>query len=449
MLKLDFSLFRWSQVTKRSYYTTAVLLCLVSAASHAALRVIGTYEWRTKPSPTYRLIYDDNGRRAPDGTINGGLIWLDHAYNKYDMFYNATLGTGESARRFAQDLTEESPTYEFSLKPGFTIHSWDGPWRLPHAGTNPTSNPKDSEMLHLVAEELGNPVGTRFYNHGVFENIMWHSPSDQGSGFYGYWLHQDKETSKGTEIWYNTAEGRQETVPAAFHGGYALFVRSATVSFDSSAAGAADADQPAPRLEGYIVSAGTSRDLDAFREPHSYTPAAGRMSADIVGMAMAGSDDHIYAWHRDGTVSSGSPSDLDAYRSSYTYSLPPGKTPVDIVGMGITGSDDHVYAWYRDGTVSAGTSSDLDAYRAPYRYTLAPGKTPADIVEMGIAGSNDRVYTWYRDASVSAGTSSDLDAHRVPYHYTLPAGKTITDITGMAIAGSNDHVYTWYGLSIK
>lgn len=97
-----------------------------------------------------------------------------------------------------------------------------------------------------------------------------------------------------------------------------------------------------------------------------------------------------------GVVSSGTSWDLDQYRALYRYSLPPGKTPNDIVGMGIAGSNDHVYVWYRDGTVSSGSSRALAQYRKPYRYSLPPGKTPSHIVGIGIAGSNDRVYVWYR-----------------------------------------------------
>jgi hypothetical protein len=214
-------------------------------------------------------------------------------------------------------------------------------------------------------------------------------------------------------------------------------------------AGIVNVAEPMGLLEGFVVSAGSSEDLDAFREPYNYVPPDGRLMVDIVGMGISGSNDYVYAWYEDGTVSSGASSDLDFYRTPYSYSLPQGKTPADIVGMGIAGSDDHVYAWYRDGTVSSGISSDLDLYQAPYSYSLPPGKTPADIVGMGIAGSSDRVYAWYRDGTVSSGTSSDLDLYRAPYSYDPPHGKTPLDIAGIGIAGSNDYVYVWYRLSIK
>ncbi len=186
---------------------------------------------------------------------------------------------------------------------------------------------------------------------------------------------------------------------------------------------------------------------------------------DIVGMGIAGSNDHVYVWYKDGTVSSGSSSNLTKYRNPYKFTLPPKGsvvamegitqpvyTPQDIVGMGIAGSNDHVYVWYADGFVSAGNSSNLAAYRKPYRYVLPDGKKPDDIVGMGIAGSDDHVYVWYKDGTVSAGNSWDLAAYRKPYNYSLPPGASYKNIVGMGITGADgpkgprpdDHVYVWY-----
>lgn len=166
----------------------------------------------------------------------------------------------------------------------------------------------------------------------------------------------------------------------------------------------------------------------------------------IVGIGIACSNDRVYVWYEDGTLSVGTSANLGAYQpylpGHTTYTLPPGKTPLDIVGISIA-SDDHVYAWYRDGTASSGTSSDLDKYRLPYSYSLAPGKSPGDVAGIGIACSNDHVYAWYKDGTVSSGKSSDLDQYRTPYTYTLPPGKGAAHLVGIDIAG-NDHVYAWY-----
>jgi len=334
-------------MARRFVFILAAMLCVLSTVGHATLNIIGTISWDGMGGPPMNLIYDNNGRRSANGSILGGLIWLDRTYSSGEIRVDASLGTGENARLFA-DLMNQSAGWIITLKPGFTIDSWDSGWRLPHSGTDPTSNPADSEMLHLVEDELGNKRGTPFYERGIFEHILVESPNNKGDGFFAYWLERDSESNQGAEIWYNTRTGRQEeNVWAGFHGGYALFVRSATVSYDPSAAGVVDAAEPMGLLEGFIVSVGSSDSLDAFGEPYSYDPADGRALIDIVGMGISGSDDHVYVWYGDGTVSSGTSSDLDFYRSPYSYSLPKGKAPEDIAGIGIAGSNDHVYVWYR------------------------------------------------------------------------------------------------------
>ena len=93
-----------------------------------------------------------------------------------------------------------------------------------------------------------------------------------------------------------------------------------------------------------------------------------------------------------GTVSSGSSNNFAKYRNLYGYTLPQGKVSGDIVGVGIAGSNDHCYYWFRDGTVCSGTSSNADKYRTLYAFDYPSGKS---IVGIGIAGSNDHVYAWY------------------------------------------------------
>ena len=136
-------------------FLSAVMLCALSMASHATLTVIGTMGWDEMSGPPMNLIYDDNGRRSLNGSILGGLIWLDSSYGSGEIGVDASLGTGENARLFA-DLMNQSAGWIITPKPGYTIDSWDSGWRLPHSGSNPTSNPMDSELLHLVVDELGN-----------------------------------------------------------------------------------------------------------------------------------------------------------------------------------------------------------------------------------------------------------------------------------------------------
>jgi len=240
--------------------------------------------------------------------------------------------------------------------------------------------------------------------------------------------------------------------PALNSDGWLVGVASWTNSVDESTyrpawevfdwiAGIRAASDPGP-TEGSVVFGGTSRDLDAYRPAQPYTLKPG--ATDVAGIAIAGSDDVVYAWYFDGTVSAGDTRNLTSRRAPYAYTLPPGKTPQDIVDLGITGSDDHVFAWYRDGTVSSGTSSDLDAYRAPEPYTLPPGKAIGDIVGIGIAGSNDHVFVWYADGTVSSGNSRDLDAYTPPQPVSMPPERSAGQIMAQAIAGSDDHVYTWF-----
>ncbi|WP_143019565.1 hypothetical protein [Mesorhizobium qingshengii] len=193
-----------------------------------------------------------------------------------------------------------------------------------------------------------------------------------------------------------------------------------------------------PSMVGPAVAmTGSTRALDAHEPPYFFQP--GRRSDDIVGMGIA-SDNHVYAWYRDGMVSSGTAADLGRYRAPYPYSIPGGRTPKDILAVDIA-SDDHVYAWYRDGTVSAGTTRDLGAYRPPASFTLAPGRVALDIVGIGIA-QDDRVYAWYRDGMVSSGTSRDLDAYRAVYPFSLPLGRVPDNIIDVGI-DTNDRVHSW------
>lgn len=196
----------------------------------------------------------------------------------------------------------------------------------------------------------------------------------------------------------------------------------------------------APALSSQEVAiVGSSADLDAYASPFNFLLPGGKRLPDVVGIGIA-TDNHVYAWYRNGTVSSGTSADLDDFRQPYPFVIPGGRTTNDIIAIDIA-SDDHVYAWYRDGTVSAGTTKDLGAYRPPAPFTVAPGRSPADIVGIGIAG-DDHVYAWYRDGMVSAGTSRDLDAYRPAYRYSLPLGWAPDDIQDVGI-DTSDRVYSW------
>lgn len=189
------------------------------------------------------------------------------------------------------------------------------------------------------------------------------------------------------------------------------------------------------------VSVGTSLDLDAHTAEESFALPPGEAMNEIVGMAIAKSDDHVFTWFANGTVASGYSRDLDLYSAPAPFTLPGSRTAGDLVGTGIA-PNGRVYAWYDDGTFSVGSSTDLDLYSAPIAFTAAAGQTVADIVAIDLASDGD-VYTWYRDGRRSVGTPADLDAQSAAVAYALPPGQKVSHLVESAIA-SNDRVYTWF-----
>lgn len=199
---------------------------------------------------------------------------------------------------------------------------------------------------------------------------------------------------------------------------------------------------------GGTVSAGSSWDLDERRALDGFALPAGLAASDLVALAVAGSNDRVYAWYRDGRVSSGGSRQLDAHRPPKAFTTPPGLVPGDVVAAAIAKSDDRVYVWYGNGTVSSGTSTDLDLHRPPQPFSLPPGKRVSDLLAVAIArataaGEDERVFAWYADGTVSIGSSRDLDSVRAPYAFSLPPGVVPSDLVDAGIA-SDDTVYAWY-----
>lgn len=162
---------------------------------------------------------------------------------------------------------------------------------------------------------------------------------------------------------------------------------------------------------------------------------------EIVGMAIAKSNDHVYIWSDDGTVTSGTSNDLDEYRNGYAYSVPPGYAFTDIVAVGIRPGDD-VIAWYDNGRYSIGHSDDLDAVAGTAAYTLPPGKTPADLLGADVL-PDGRVVSWYDDGTYAIGTPADLDASGAGYTWYAATGKTRAEVIGVGLASTN-LAYVWY-----
>lgn len=164
---------------------------------------------------------------------------------------------------------------------------------------------------------------------------------------------------------------------------------------------------------------------------------------DVAGMAIAGSNDHVYIWYRDGTASSGVSRRLDVYRTPYAYTTTAGQSAAAIVGAAIAKSNDWTYVWHANGKVSAGSTGDHDSRRAAYDYTIPGGRQAGDIVGMAISIA-DHVFTWYKDGSYTEGSSDNLGRYGTSIAYTLAPGYDPKDVLGMAMAGSNNYVYVWY-----
>lgn len=179
------------------------------------------------------------------------------------------------------------------------------------------------------------------------------------------------------------------------------------------------------------MSGGATNDLDKYSAPQPYTLPGSREPVDIRGIAIA-SNGKVYAWYDNARTSStsspkvtrsiGTLTNLGLYSAETedAVSLPAGKTAFDIVGIAIAKSNDHVYVWYQDGTVSEGTSMDFDAYSPPKPFTAYPrlGGSSYDLRAVGIA-TNDRVYAWFGNSYASSGTSTHLAQYLTPYYYTM------------------------------
>ena len=183
------------------------------------------------------------------------------------------------------------------------------------------------------------------------------------------------------------------------------------------------------------------------------SPIYDQLIDNIVAFGIA-KNMYVYSWYINKEVRAGSATDLDKRIKAYKYVLPIGVPTRNIVGIAIAKSNDYVYAWYYDEeneskTRTYGTTYNLEARGGVAGYTLPSGFTPNHIIDMGIS-SKDVTYTWYKKeenevlkCKVSAGSTRNLASKIAPKDCTLPYGKTPNDIIGMAI-GPNDYCYAWY-----
>ncbi len=206
---------------------------------------------------------------------------------------------------------------------------------------------------------------------------------------------------------------------------------------------------PRDRVYAWYVdgtySVGSSRDLDRYEGRRPFKLPAGRRITDIRAIAIAGSSSLVYTWYNDGTVSVGRSWDLGAVRApdpEQTVTLPRGKTMFNVVGVAIAKSNDRVHVWYDDGTTSIGTSRNFARYVGPglFRIPAGRGFSPYQIRGIGMA-SDDDVYTWFANGKVAVGTRINLGKQRSPYSYSLPP----LNIRGSA----NDRWVWWRSVTVQ
>jgi CubicO group peptidase (beta-lactamase class C family) len=188
------------------------------------------------------------------------------------------------------------------------------------------------------------------------------------------------------------------------------------------------------------VHKGWSRKLASESDAKSYSVPSGMTPRDIRAIAIAGSTSKVYTWWNNGGVTVGSSRNLDKHSSFALDSegkvkrvkMPSGLSMANVVGIGISKSDDHVYVWYDNGTVSSGTSRDFTRYFVGKSYKGPYSTTPYRILGVGIA-KNDTVYAWYSNGKTSSGWSRDLASKRAPADYDRPPmtvqGPNYTKIT--------------------
>ncbi len=176
------------------------------------------------------------------------------------------------------------------------------------------------------------------------------------------------------------------------------------------------------------VHKGWSRKLAADNDAKTYSVPSDMTPRDIRAIAIAGSTSKVYTWWNNGGVTVGSSRDLDKY-SSFTLDgegkikkvkMPSGLSMANVVGIGIAKSNDHVYVWYDNGTVSSGTSRDFTRYFVGKSYKGPYSTTRYRILGMGIA-KDDSVYAWYANGKTSSGWSQHLASKRAPADYDRPS----------------------------
>jgi CubicO group peptidase (beta-lactamase class C family) len=176
------------------------------------------------------------------------------------------------------------------------------------------------------------------------------------------------------------------------------------------------------------VYKGWSRDLASKGPGKTYKLSGGMKPRDIRAIAIAGSSSKVYTFYNNGGRSVGTSTDLGHYsplvldgdgKPETKVKFPSGLNMYNVVGIAIAKSDDHVVVWYDNGTVSSGTSLDFTKYYTGRTYQAPTSGMRYDIIDAGIA-SDDKAYFWYGNGKTSTGWSRDLDKHRALADFKWP-----------------------------
>lgn len=224
-------------------------------------------------------------------------------------------------------------------------------------------------------------------------------------------------------------------------------------------------------LDGLYISAGGPENLakhidpKPFQLPRKPNSTSRYRKSDVVGMGTDGDSNLNFVWYKDGQYSAGASNKLDSARKpkDHCYVLPINPqtgfryNPEDIVGMAIDGENNYVYAWYKNKFVSAGDPSDLGSRINPRSFNLARNPKTGNEFRTGqiraiaIDGQYNLTVVFYQYRFFSVGTTRNLGYYseysggQAECIEKLPTANLKTrDFLGAGIDYTNRHVLLWF-----
>jgi hypothetical protein len=177
------------------------------------------------------------------------------------------------------------------------------------------------------------------------------------------------------------------------------------------------------------VSAGSATNPFQSRNLYSYNILNEKKHREVLAVAIAASNNHVYYWYNTGEVSSGDTEYMVRHRNFYFSNQSPEK---QLIAAAIA-SNDRVYYWYSDDTASSGTTDNPTRYRKYYpvdiRKNISITDTPNLVLPeaIAIAKGDDRVHYFYENGTYDIGTTDDADAHWKNIRFNR-AGRTLVDV---------------------